>query len=134
MSWLRSRIAHAIWGTETRSFEITSGLTALGWFLVLTNEPQLFEIYPIAYGAFLEVAPQSMWATAALILGMAQIARALIAEKDGWVWYHRIFGSYAVFWWGTVTGAFLHDRLISTAVVAYSVILLGSIWALIRTK
>jgi len=134
LSWLRSRVSHAIWGTETRSFEITSGLTALGWFIVLTHEPKLFEMWPLAYGAFTEVAPQGYWACAALFLGIAQIVRALISEKDGWVWYHRIFGSAAVMWWGTVLGAFLHDRIASTAVAVYSVILIGSIWALIRTK
>ncbi len=85
MSWLRSRVTHAIWGTETRSFEITSGLTAIGWFIVLTVEPQLFEIWPLVYGAFAEVASQTTWAACALVLGIAQMTRALIAKKDGWV-------------------------------------------------
>jgi hypothetical protein len=119
-----------IWKTETKSAEISFGLIAIGWWIVLCVSP-IFDIRNLY--AYLEVAAtQNVWAWFMLVLGTAQLALSIAPQDKLRLFRASVWASSTIVWSYVAFVAMLAVP-ISTALAAYGVLGLGSAWAFLRS-
>lgn len=127
----RSRLSALFWSTDTRSAEITFGMIAVGWFIVLAWS-DAFDASNL-YDYLARVAPQSVWGGGMAILGVAQLMLAVFAPQHE----HRDlrcllwFLSLAV--WSYVALVSLLAVPVTTAAAVYGTMTIGSVWGFLRT-
>lgn len=127
---LMVRLHDLFWKTETKSAEISFGLIAIGWWIVLCVSPT-FEIRNLY--AYLEIAAsQNYWAWFMLMLGTAQVSLSIAPQSKLRIFRASVWAASAAVW-SYVAFVALIAIPVSTASAAYGVLAIGSAWAFLRS-
>lgn len=125
------RVSHLFWRTETKSAEITYGLIAIGWCVVLS----VFDTFSIGnlYVYLERWASQQVWAAVMAMLGLSQLILAITLPMKS----HRLVRSgvwlVSMILWSYIAWVALLAIPVTTAVAAYGTLALGSLWAFLRS-
>lgn len=126
-----AQVKTLFWGAETRSAEVTFGLIAVGWFVVLANADTFSANNLYAYLA--RHASQSVWGSGMALLGLAQLAVAVFVAQG------RLRAIRCALWfvslaiWSYIAFVSLLAVPVTTAAAVYGTMTVGSLWGVLRT-
>lgn len=121
---------HALWATPTTSAEISFGLIAIGWGLVLQISP-VFAVGNL-YDYLAEMAPQPVWAGIMLLLGVAQLAIAWLLDMRCCRLVRSAVWLASMVVWSYIGWVSILAVPMTTAAAAYGTLAVGSLWAFLR--
>lgn len=130
LDYARIVMIDLIFRTETRSAELAFGLISIGWWLVLSLSPA-FDVANL-YNHLLALADQDTWAVVMLCMGTQQLTSSIFRQRTlrfvrAFIWTESfVLWSYIA--WGAILAV-----PVTTAAAAYSVLAVGSAWAVVRS-
>lgn len=129
--WLLARISALFWRTDTVPASIVSGMTLMGWSIILVAS-DVFEARNL-YDYLGAVAPAHLWSGLTAVVGVAQLIYALMPHDymDARLQRIAIWIAAGTFWLYIASIAVLAVPVTTMAATA-AVLMIACLWGLIR--
>ena len=129
--YLTAEISRLWTKTDTTPAGILSGLTALGWAVVLSLSD--LTVLGNMYANLSTALPLSWLAGYLLVLGVVQLGLTLTPFRR-FRWLRHVAAGFAAATWSFVAFTALIAMPVTTAAAVYSVLALSSVWEFMRTE